>query len=58
MKNLTSIEHSIFLTSEVKLLIVITVNHSNIANNEFSNNVHSKIYLRSDFNSHKKKKRK
>lgn len=48
MENRTSIEHSIFLISEVKLLIIITVNHSNIANNEFSNNVHSKIYLRSD----------
>lgn len=47
MENRTSIEHSIFLISEVKLLIIITVNHSNITNNEFSNNVH-KIYLRSD----------
>lgn len=44
MENRT-VEHSILLVSELKLLTTITINHLNIANNESSNNVYSEIYL-------------
>lgn len=46
MENRTSIEHSIYLISKVKLLTTITVNHLNIANNGSSNKVHREFYLR------------
>lgn len=48
MKNRTSIEHSIFLVSKLKLLTLIIINYLNIPNNESGNNLHSEIYLWSD----------